>query len=426
MKIKFTLVDLSILFAIASTSLYIVFRNIPFIGVDTFIAWAAIALVIIISKSHSFFWRSEIMNLLFFGALMLGALQYTLWKPMNDWNRIHILLEFYYLVVFTAIFLYYRSRSDFVKLAWLSKWAFIFVIISLVGTNVALYLDPMLVRQAASTGDFTSFQGRLYKVTGAMGYSYIQAIVCLIPILVYHIKNKKKMVFGPKALIGILLIIIITEIRAQVFANILVTAVITLLSLIGFKKRRKSFIVISLLGILVLAIPNNFYEDFFYTLSTYFDPDSVIYSKLKDFSVFIGSPELDTSTGAGKRANRYQLLFEALLDTPIVGIASYKNMLDDYGVAHLYWMNRLALWGIPGFLFFVYVLYKIFRSISSLFDIDFRFYYLLSVTALVLLGLTKVIVSREPWLLLIVIIPGLYFLPLLDQAKSIKDEKTYC
>jgi hypothetical protein len=35
--------------------------------------------------------------------------------------------------------------------------------------------------------------------------------------------------------------------------------------------------------------------------------------------------------------------------------------------------------------------------------------------AVILLGLTKVVDAREPWLMLILVIPGLYFTPLIKK-----------
>jgi hypothetical protein len=143
-----------------------------------------------------------------------------------------------------------------------------------------------------------------------------------------------------------------------------------------------------------------------------------MYYKLNDFAVFVENPDIDPSTGAGARAERYPLLYNALINSPVLGNTSYRSHLNIESGAHLYWMNRLALWGIPGFLFFIFMLYKIYRSISSLFDANYSFYYFLSVMAFVFLGLIKAIGGSEPWLILIVVIPGLYFLPLLEESKK--------
>jgi hypothetical protein len=418
MKIKIKVPDLIILITIASTSLYIIFRNLGReVGSFAYL-WAPITLLLIIIELPTTFTKAPMKILLLYGFIMVGILPYTLWKYMTDWNQIRISYEFYYLVVMTAILSYYLGKGDFKMLALLSKYSFIFVIISLITTNVALFYDPFLVRESASTGLFSDYQGAIYKLTGAMGYGYIQSIVCLIPILIYHIKSKQKMVFPPKVLIAILLLIFITEIRSQVFANMLVTALITILSFMGAKKQRNSFIILSLVGILIIAIPNYVYSSIFSNLSSYFDPGSQMYNKLNDFAIYIQFPELYNPTEAGSRVARYPLLFEALLANPVLGHASNPSGFDIMPGAHLYWMNRLALWGIFGFLFFIFVLLIIYRSVSSLFEPNYRFYYFLSVVAFVFLGLIKAVGGSESWLMLIVVIPGLYFLPLLQQTKK--------
>lgn len=411
------ILNISIFITIASTTLYIVFRNLGReLGSFAYL-WAPITLLLIIGKRPNAFAKGPMKILLLYGVIMMGILRYTLWKYMSDFNQSFIIFEFYNLVVMTAIFNYYWGKDNFERLALLSKWAFIFIIITIIATNVALFIDPYLVRSSASTGDFTPFQGKVFKLTGAMGYHYAQAIVCLIPILIYCIKNKQKMVFSHKVLTAILLLIVVTQIRSQVFANLLVTAMITVLSFLGSKKRRSLFITILLFGILIWGVPKSFYMNIFSSSSRYFSPDSEMRYKLTDFANFIEYSEFDPSTGAGRRADRYPMLFKALIANPLWGDTSYSSHFDLHGGFHLYWMNRLTLWGIPGFLFFVFVLFKIFKIISSLFDAGYRFYYFLSLVAFIFLGLLKVSGGRELWLVLIVVIPGLYFQPLIQQSK---------
>jgi hypothetical protein len=425
MKNRIQITNLSILITIASTTLYIVFRNLGReIGSFAFL-WAPLSLIFILINRPFTLIRGPIKIIIIYGFFMVGILQFTLWKYMNEWNQIHILYEFYYLTIVTIILSYYLGRGDYRKLAWLSKWTFIFIILSLITTNIALYFDSYLVRQSADTNEFSTYQEKIYKYTGAMSYSYMQSMVCLIPILIYHIKTKKKMVFAPRILIFVLLLIFITLIRAQVFANVLVSLLITILTFVGSKKRIITFVSISLLAIILLTIPKSIYASISTKLSTYFDPNSEMYFKLKDFAVFIEDPEFDNSTGAGNRAARYPLLFEVLLAEPILGESSHASQLNISGGAHLYWMNRLAMWGIPGFIFFIFVLFKIFKKILSLFDISFKYYYYISLLAFILLGLFKSIGGREPWLILIVIIPGLYFLSRIQQVKKVNINQTY-
>ena len=419
MRLIRQIVPLVILIAVLSTSLYVVVRNLPPIVRSFRFFWGPAVLVLIFLTQRSAFGKKPMRNLILYGAVSLGLLQYTLWGHMNDWNRSLLLNEFYALIAFSAIFFYYYVRRDFKGLAKLGKLSFLFIVITIIMTNIALFFDPLIVRQSAFPDGFTPFQAQIFKITGAGGYGYMQALVCLIPVLVYHIKYRTQMIFSRKILIVILLLIIITMIRAQVFANLLAAVAITILSYAGAKKVRKSFVMVTLVVILFLAIPSSLYSDMLIAISSYFDVDSHIYFKLNDFAFFIRYPEFGGSTGAGGRAERYPLLFEALIAAPLLGDSSYNSPFT-YNVnvgGHLYWMNKLSIWGIPGFLFFVFVLSQLYKNIRSIFDSNFRFYYLLSVGAFILLGLMKNIAGREPFLILIVVIPGLYFLPLLKQKR---------
>jgi len=416
-------VSLVIWMAILTTSLYIVANNLP-PGLGSFrFFWGPMALLLILLVKPATYTKTPMKFLLLYGFISLILLQYTLWNNMNDWNRLSLLEEFYALVVFTAIFCYYWIRHDFKGLAIVGKLSFLFILITIISTHIALCFDSYIVRKSASPVNFTSFQSEIFRLTGAAGYGYAQALVCLIPILIYHIKFRKKMIFSRKILFVILILIIFLHIRAQVFANLIVAFVITILSFTGAKNAKKSFILIALLIILIILIPTSFYADMLVTISSHFDSDSNIYFKLNDFAKFIQQPEFEASTAAGLRAARYTLLLEAFLSQPLLGDSSYNSPFYIESGFHIYWMYKLTLLGIFGFLFFVFVLYQIYKRIRSLFDNSFAFYYFLSVAAFILLGLIKNISGREPFLMLIVVIPGLYFVPLLDKKKIINRKK---
>ncbi|SHJ97279.1 hypothetical protein SAMN05444280_14418 [Tangfeifania diversioriginum] len=412
-KVKLNITDYSILLAVASTSLYIVFRILGReLGSFAYL-WAPLALITIILTRPSIFKKKLLIKVIFYGIFMVGILQFFLWNYLDDWNKGKIFGEFYNIFIMISILYYYKEKKEYHKLALIAKYAFIFILIGIIGTNIALSLDSMIVRQSASSGKFTSYQVMVYKYTGAMGYNYIQAMVCLIPILIFYIKNKQKMIFKTKTLIVVLLLLLITLIRSQVFANVLIAIFITILSLLDAKKFRKSVVIVLFFGFLFYLIPNSYYIDAIYYLGEKFEPGTAMHYKINDFAFFLKNPEIDIETGAGARAERYPMLFEALAANPLFGNSSYNSPYDIGLGAHLYWMNRLTLWGIPGFIFFVYILISIFKKISSLFDEHYRFYYFLSILAFVLLGLIKATGGREIWFMLIVVIPGLYFLPLL-------------
>lgn len=415
-------IPLVLLATVATTTLFVVTRNLPLVAGSFRQFWGPIAVGMIFLFHPSVFRQKPIRFLFLYGVLSLGVMQYAVWQHMSDWNRLKLQLEFYDLFIISVIFFYYYSRQDYKGLAKLAKWAFVFIVITIIMTNIALFFDPSIVRRTANISLFNPSDEKLYNLTGVAGYGFMQALVCLIPILVYHIKFKKKMVFSRNILIAILVLLMITMVRAQVFANLLAAIAITTLSFAGSKDFRRSFVLVSMAVILLLLIPPKFYADMFVKASTYFNPDSNIHYKLNDFAFFIQYPEFDSTTGAGNRAGRYLLLFQAFSAAPLLGDSSYKSPFG-YNVmvgGHLYWMNKLTIWGILGFVFFIFVLNKLYKTIRSLFSEQFRFYYLLSIAAFILLGLLKNLASMHPFLMLILVIPGVYFFPLLDKKQKNK------
>ncbi|MDZ7721976.1 MAG: hypothetical protein U5R06_03895 [candidate division KSB1 bacterium] len=177
--------------------------------------------------------------------------------------------------------------------------------------------------------------------------------------------------------------------------------------MVDLKEEKQYSVLIAFFSI--IYIPKTIYADFFLYLSGYFDSTSVIHSKLTDFAIFIQMPEFTTTTEAGGRAERYPILFKAFVPKPHLGTASSSETYNIGGGGHLFWMNRLTQWGILGFSAFIYMLYTVYKKIHSLFDNEFGYYYSLSILAFVMLGLVKNIAGREPYLMLLIIIPGLYF-----------------
>lgn len=397
------------LITVASTTLYVVFKNLPpLIGSFRFF-WAPITLIIILFIKPQVLFTKPFIWIIFYGILMIGILQPTLWQYMTESTKPGIYEEFYNLSIFTAIFSYLYFNRDYATWARLSKMGFFFILITIVGTNIALTIDPLLVRNSAST--LTSFQNNLARYTGSGGYGYAQAFVLLIPILFYHIKYRNQLIFKRGILIIIMISIFITLVRAQVFANILVAIAMSLFSIFGAKRAKQSFVIITLITIILISIPSSIYANLLSSAGSYFESSSTIHQKLIDFAHFIRNPEFTDDTQAGSRAERYPMLFKAFLASPIFGNASYDSPFYTTPGFHLYWMNRLTQWGIVGFLFFIYMLFQIYKRIRSIFDDSFRFYYFLAVSGFIMLGLMKNIAGREPFLMLIIVIPGFYFLP---------------
>lgn len=404
--------------AILTTSLYVVAKLLPPVVGSFRFFWGPLVFVMIILNKPSIFSDKVMWYILIYWLLFLGFLQITLWKYMLDWDQNSLSEEFYALLIFTTILLYFVHQRDFRGLAFIGKLGFIFILVTILMTHVALTFDPYIIRQSASPIKFTAFQAQIFKKTGAGGYGYMQALVIFLPILIYHIKYDKKLLFKRRVLIVILILLLALHIRTQVFANIIVSIIFTILAFAGIKKGIKSLILIAIIISCILLIPISFVSEKLMILSSYFEPDTEIHYKLNDFAKFILTPDVDSSTGTGSRAQRYLTLYEAFLADPIFGNASYNSSISTEGGGHLHWMNRLSIWGIFGFSFYFYMLSRIYKKIRNLFHYNIRFYYFLSVAAFISLGFIKTISGREPFLILIVVIPGILYLPFLENGNE--------
>jgi hypothetical protein len=416
MKVK--IVSIVIFVATMTASLFIVAKNLPFALGSFHFVWGPLALLMIFVNKPIVFAKRSMQILLIYGLIFLGLLHHALWPYMLEWDRNNTLSEYYALITFMAFFNYYIITKNFREFALLGQLGFVFMIITVITTHIVLIFDPMIIRMSASPGTFSDVQLQLYERTGAGGYGFMQAMVCILPILVYHIKYNKRLIFNRNVLFVILFLILFLHIRTQVFANLMVAIGITTFSFVGLKNAKRSLIPMTVLVILFLFIPLSIVSDVLLTLSQFFDPTSDTYFKLTDLALFIEFPEIDPESGIGHRAQRYPDLIDLFLSNPVFGMASSASSIYAKGGGHLHWMNRLTFWGVFGFSFYIFVLYYVYNTIRKLFDDNYGFYYFLAVASFIVLGLFKTIAGREIFLVLIVILPGLYYLPLLRRNKN--------
>ena len=337
---------------------------------------------------------------------------------MSDFARDSLLEDFYNTLVFSSIWSYYIYNCKIANYYRICKISFIFITLTIISTNIALIFDPLIVRDAANSFSGNVSRMSMHKSFGAAGYGYAQALMLLIPLLAYHIKHDQRIYFTKKGLFVILILVVITTLRAQVFANMLVMMIILFLSFTNIKKRKAMYKYVFIIMFIIMLIPKTFYIDLLHSVSNYFPNESNTYFKLNDLATFLENPEMDSSTGAGGRASRYPMLFNAFVDSPLFGDASYDSKHHIGGGFHIFWMYRLTLWGIFGFYYYLFILYIIYKSISKMiYDEEMKSYYFLSVLTLILLGLLKNIAGREPWIFIIIVIPGLY-MGILNQTQS--------
>lgn len=408
MKPKFQLLDLIVIFALSTISLFVVARNLPFnIGSFAFI-WAPLALILILFSQPQSYFRTVNWWLYLYGVLIVGILPLVLWLYVREWTQSRIIFEFYYIVIFLVFYNHYSSRTTsdiWIKIITIVLW---FHLVTLVTTNLGLFFDPLVIRQSASSGVFTPIQELIFNRFGVLGYSSAQAFVILIPPLIYFIK-KEGIPKAKKNFFKIFLfLVILTQFRSQVFANLLVSILVTFLAFNKTRNNRISVLVIGLFLFVFVLVPNSFYAEAINSIAGLFDPKSEFYNKLNDLARYFEFQDFEADSGFSGRAVRYPQLWQYFLKSPLIGDSAFDTGSVYISAGHLYWMNRLTSWGVLAFGFFIFVLFKIQALIKSGFDSEFKYYYNLSIISFILLGLMKAIGGPEPWFMLLFFIPGLF------------------
>lgn len=374
--------------------------------------WTPVFIISLLLFIPKIFTHKSLIYLLIYSIVVLWFIN-TFWESMNDWNKNQIRNELYVFIIAFSLWVYFRSIKDFEGLALIAKWTMIFVAITAVLSIYTSFMDPLYARKMTG-GDLEEIED--LRKYGGGGYGFASALVPLFPMIIYYYRNNDKAIFSKTQILIFGIICFFTLIRMQIFANIIMSVVIILFALFGRKKLKNSLIVSIILLVIFLVIPRQVYSDFFIYLSSFFSHDSNVYLKLTDFATFV--VEGGYEGAAGGRAARYPMLLEAFVNNPLMGHSYSVSEFSIGGGAHLYWMNKLTILGLVGFIPFVLIIFYHVKTNAKHFDKEFIFYYLLSVFSIVLLGLTKNLVGRTTWYMFFFILPALYYLPLLKKNKT--------
>lgn len=368
-----------------------------------------------------------LLNIFFFFLYAL-ILPNILWTEMSDSYSFRQVTNFSTITVAVTLFVWLGKNSNPRMWNKLGKLGLIFIIITCVMTIIAATINPYIVRASYSSGKEAINNFMFFRKLGVGSYGFMTSITLLFPTLIYLYKQKKLQRLNRVKHLGVIIIIYYTLLQAQIFANILIaTFTIIISTLVINKKMNINTPQIIFLMILFVIIPNSNLTGLFGMLANSFDTGSILHEKLIDFASLF-APKIDISnTEMGYRLERFPMLWLAFVASPIFGDASYNSRYA-YELskgAHLFWMSRLALWGIVGFVPFIWLLYRNFKEIYFFFSSEFRFYYLLSVLSFVALGLIKYVNFIESFLVLFVIIPGLYLVTVNNNSMKPIREKNY-
>ncbi len=397
----------------ASTFLPLVTNNVRFITNDFW--WSIIWLFSLIVFKPQVFQNKLILFVILYGVIFILILLNTLWVNVDEGNKHQITEEWYDVLVALSVLTYFRIEQDYFRFAKLVKWIMIFIFITAVMSIVVSLMDPMYVRDLTGIADYklnSEVETILsYKKYGGGDYSFASGLVCLFPILIYYFKNNHKCIIKKQYVLIFAVVCFFALLRIQIFANILISSFIIAFSILGTKNLKRNIIILSFVIVVILCIPMRFYTDIMIYASTWFPSNSEIHFKLNETVKFLLGNYAGSDITA--RADRYPLLQKAFIANPLLGHFISGRTNDIFLGYHLYWMNKLAVYGLLGTIPFLYIIYNFIKGSLKYFDKEFTFYFSLSIFSIVVLGLMKALAGRATWYVFFIIVPGLYYLPIL-------------
>ncbi|MCE5348298.1 MAG: hypothetical protein LLG13_18685 [Bacteroidales bacterium] len=409
----------------ASTYLPLVFNNLP-PYIRSHHLWTIIWCISLLLFNNEIFLKKSIVYLLGYGLFLLLATS-TIWNQIDKWNYRRLFFDFYEISIGISVITYFHLSKDYIGLAKITKWAIIFLFITAIMTIVSSAIDPLYARALTGIGelsDETEIEAVLnFRRFGGGNYSTAAAFMSLFPIMIFYYKNIKISLFSKKQILIFLAVTFFALLGMQIFGNILVAIIFSVFAIMGMKKIRQTFLSLSLLVLILLIIPKEAYVNSLLSIGNNFEEGSVINYKCRDLATFIetGADVNDNTTDAGLRAGRYPMLINAFVKSPFLGYYYLSEGNDnDYDIngGHLYWMNKITVTGLIGLLLFGIIFYIFLKTNLKYFNQTYKFFYILASFSILSYGLIKNIAGRETWYAFFIIIPGLYYLPLLKKSKN--------
>ena len=398
-----------------SSFLPLVFVNLP-LPLRSHHLWTTLWFVSLVFFKTSIFKDKIFIYTLIYGITFCFIFISVIYSNLDDEEVFPIRNEFYHIITAISILRYFILEKDYYGLAKLVKTTIYFIIITALCSIVTTIFNPMYARDLIGKSELigADLEAVLeYKKLGGGQYDFFSGIVCLIPVLAYWYNNNNKSIWSKRVLIIFISILFVCLVRVQIFANILISAISIITLLFMSTNRVRNILVIGFIGIILTFIPDYYYIEMFEFIASKFDQDSELHYKFADFADYLKYGDTET-TGASGRAERFPLLLESFLSNPLTG-GEYRNH-------HMYWMNKLATFGLLGTVPFLLLIIYVFKKTAIHFDKDYKFYFYFSIFSIIILGFLKALGGRNLWYVYFIILPGLFYLNLLKEKLDVKQK----
>ncbi|MCK9218048.1 MAG: hypothetical protein M0P77_09060 [Firmicutes bacterium] len=365
----------------------------------------------------------KLMLLIYFYALFLWIMLTTAWAQMNEWNITSLWNEIYVIAVGASIITYINRTKDYMGFAKIIRFVLIFILITSVLTIITTIINPMYIRLNFVESFDADMARQIMYSYGAANIFMTVVFTALVPILIYYYKNNHLINYKKWIILILISLCIIVVVRMQVFANILFVLLFTVMAFISAKNRKRTIIILIALSLIVVSIPNNVYVKTLNNLSKNTSNLEEVSFKMTELAVYIekGGQVNHSDNAVAGRAERFPMLLKVFKNSPFLG-CFFQNDITNNGYnplgGHLYWMNKLAVTGIIGFIFFLSIIIVFLKNELNYMQGNYRYYFILAMLSILSYGIFKNLGSREVWYAYFIIIPGIYYLPLLNKKKE--------
>jgi hypothetical protein len=316
-----------------------------------------------------------------------------------------ILTEITFYFIPATLFLIYLKNNDLKSLKIISTAILLVIVITSILTIFQAHNNPGIVRSivgAQNMKDYIYIIDQYRK--GLTSYAMPHAFPFIVPPLIYALKNKSFSFKGRLSSLLILAIGILMVFYTESTGALVVLLFSIIMSfIITEKSLKKNIVRLCFIGLIAVIFLNT---QTLISILNFFGAETekmAYYGKIEDAMTM-----METRKSVGQIAGRQELhnmSLNAFLNNPLFG----TNKGADIG-GHAYFMDRAGLLGLIGFIpLFLFFFFQIKITYENLPD-STKMYYLIGVTACIILGFQKNMAGFEYWLYLFFVLPALCLL----------------
>ena len=309
-----------------------------------------------------------------------------------------------------SIYSYYRLTKNYKLLSELIKVFFVFVGITAITSIIGFELFPEAVRFNAAFENDAALgleKAKFFERIGIGNYGFFYGCAFSIPVLVYYVKKGNSHILK----LAVLIIILYSIIKSNYTAAFLFAFGGLFFALIGMKKFRNNRSFIILIILVFIIIPSSVYYGFLNTISGVIEEGAVLQDRIIDLAYTINEDYAETH--ASGRLARIPYLLKQFISSPIWGGGN--------STGHVFWLDILSVFGILGIIPFIMLFNYHIKNNLKFFKDDFKYYYLLSMSAFFINGFIKNSGGFHVFFIIFLIIPGMNYI--YSKEKVIKQDR---